>query len=258
MKEKQWAADAVERRSVKDLVPYDRNPRVHPQEQIDQLANSIEEWGWTFPIRIDENNNVLSGHGRLLAAKKLGIDEVPCLVSVGWSQSQKTAYIIADNKIAEQSRWDDDLLKSLMSDVGDGLTFDDSFDLDLLGFDKDELNEFLLEDRQGLTDEDQVPEAPETPITRGGDVWVLGNHRLMCGDSTKMDEVERLMDGQKADMVFTDPPYNADYKSLGSNELLRQGIKNDSMSDDRFESFISDFLRVKFEHTKQGASYYIC
>ena len=258
MKEKQWAADAVERRSVKDLVPYDRNPRVHPQEQIDQLANSIEEWGWTFPILIDENNNVLSGHGRLLAAKKLGIDEVPCLVSVGWSQSQKTAYIIADNKIAEQSRWDDDLLKSLMSDVGDGLTFDDSFDLDLLGFDKDELNEFLLEDRQGLTDADQVPEAPETPITRGGDVWVLGNHRLMCGDSTKMDEVERLMDGQKADMVFTDPPYNADYKSLGSNELLRQGIKNDSMSDDRFESFISDFLRVKFEHTKQGASYYIC
>jgi DNA modification methylase len=249
-----WPADKVERRDIKTLIPYARNSRTHSDEQITQIAASIKEWGFTNPILVDADNEIIAGHGRLLAAKKLNLQEVPCILADGWSEAQKKAYVIADNKLALNAGWDTDMLSIEFSELKDL-----EFDLSLTGFDADELAKLLQEpDNEGLTDEDDVPEPPQKPKTVEGDIWVLGNHRLMCGDSTDIDAVENLMDGSKADMVFTDPPYNADYKSRGSNELLRQGIKNDAMSDDKFEDFIKGFLSTIYANVKSGAAYYIC
>jgi DNA modification methylase len=249
-----WPADKVERRDIKTLIPYARNSRTHSDDQITQIAASIKEWGFTNPILVDADNEIIAGHGRLLAAKKLNLQEVPCILADGWSEAQKKAYVIADNKLALNAGWDTDMLSIEFSELKDL-----EFNLSLTGFDADELAKLLQEpDNEGLTDEDDVPEPPQKPKTVEGDIWVLGNHRLMCGDSTDIDAVENLMDGSKADMVFTDPPYNADYKSRGSNELLRQGIKNDAMSDDKFEDFIKGFLSTIYANVKSGAAYYIC
>ena len=244
----------LEHKPVSDLIPYAANSRTHSDEQITQIAASIKEWGFTNPILVDADNEIIAGHGRLLAAKKLNLQEVPCILADGWSEAQKKAYVIADNKLALNAGWDTDMLSIEFSELKDL-----EFDLSLTGFDADELAKLLQEpDNEGLTDEDDVPEPPQKPKTVEGDIWVLGNHRLMCGDSTDIDAVENLMDGSKADMVFTDPPYNADYKSRGSNELLRQGIKNDAMSDDKFEDFIKGFLSTIYANVKSGAAYYIC
>ena len=219
---------------VKDLIPYARNSRTHSDEQVTQIASSIREFGFTNPVIIDKQNNIIAGHGRLLAAQKLGIKEVPCVVVTGWTEAQKKAYIIADNKLALNAGWDEKMLS---------LEFDElqelGFDLSLTGFSLDEIGKLNPEIVEGLTDEDAVPEAPETPTTVLGDIWLLGDHRLMCGDSTSIDAVERLMDGQKADMVFTDPPYNIDYQGVKDK---RAKIKNDKMSDADFLTFLRDSL----------------
>ena len=202
-----WPADKVERRSVDALVPYARNARTHSDEQVAQIAASIREWGWTTPILVDEDGGIIAGHGRVMAARKLSIDEVPVMVATGWTDAQRRAYVLADNQLALNAGWDTELLKVEIQGL-DGY----GFDLALLGFGDDALAGLLAEEpTEGLTDEDAVPEAPEVPVTVEGDVWVLGRHRLMCGDSTSIDAVERLMDGQKADMVFTDPPYGMSY-----------------------------------------------
>jgi len=216
---------------INDLVPYARNSRTHSEEQVTQIASSIREFGFTNPVIIDNQNNIIAGHGRVLAAKKLGIDEVPCVVVTGWTEAQKKAYVIADNKLALNAGWDEKMLS---------LEFDElqelGFDLELTGFSGDEILALKpLEETVGLTDEDDVPDAPEIPKTVLGDVWLLGDHRLMCGDSTSIDAVEKLMDGQKADMVFTDPPYGVSYtgglqnsaKGLSGNS--REMIKNDDI-----------------------------
>jgi len=198
-----WPADKVERRGVSDLVPYARNSRTHSEEQVSQIAASIKEWGWTVPVLIDPEGGLIAGHGRILAAQRLGIETVPCMVANGWTDAQKKAYVIADNKLALNAGWDDEMLKVEIGELSDL-----DFDLSLTGFDDDELGAFLADEpTEGLTDEDEVPEVPEVPVTVEGDVWLLGRHRLMCGDSTSIDAVERLMDGRKADMVLTDPPY---------------------------------------------------
>ena len=194
---------------VEKLIPYVRNSRTHSDAQVAQIAASIKEFGWTNPILVDGENGIIAGHGRLLAARKLGAKEVPVIELSHLTESQKRAYVIADNQLAMNAGWDTAMLTLELADLKES-----EFDLDLIGFDAKEL-EKLLEPEQvdGLTDEDAVPDAPEEPKTKLGDIYQLGNHRLMCGDSTSIDAVEKLMDGQKADMVFTDPPYGVEYQS---------------------------------------------
>jgi DNA modification methylase len=225
----------IETRSVADLIPYASNSRTHSDAQVAQIAASIKEFGWTNPILIDGDNTIIAGHGRLLAARKLGLDKVPAIVLDHLTKPQQRALVIADNQLALNAGWDMDMLKAEIED----LNLED-FDISLLGFD-DKFLDGLLEPEptEGLTDEDAVPDVPETPKTVLGDVWVLGNHRLMCGDSTSIDAVEKLMDGRKADMVFTDPPYNIDYKGLTDKH---QKIKNDKMPDADFVDFLTQSL----------------
>ena len=231
----QWPADKVERRPISELIPYARNSRTHSDAQVAQIAASIREWGWTMPILVDEDGNVIVGHGRIMAAQKLGIADVPCMTATGWSEAKRRAYVIADNKLALNAGWDDEMLR-----VEFGELRDLDFDLSLTGFDDSEIDAlFPTEIAQGLTDEDAVPDVPEQPVTVEGDVWLLGRHRLMCGDSTSIDAVERLMDGGKADMVFTDPPYNIDYQGVKDK---RDKIKNDKMSDEDFVDFLRQSL----------------
>ena len=199
----------IEQLKVGDLIPYVNNSRTHSDEQVMQVASSIKEFGFTNPILIDDDGGIIAGHGRLMAAKKLGLDEVPCIRLGHLSEAQRKAYVIADNQLALNSGWDLDALKLEMDRLGEL-----DFDIELLGFDDDFLASLMIEEPgEGLTDEDAVPEPPETPTTVEGDVWVLGNHRLMCGDSTSIDAVDKLMDGKMADMVNTDPPYGVSYQS---------------------------------------------
>jgi len=189
---------------VDNLIPYINNARTHTDEQITQVAASIKEFGFTNPVLIDGKGGIIAGHGRVMAAKKLGMDEVPCIELTDLTEAQRKAYVIADNQLALNSGWDLDMLKIEI----EGLQEVD-FDVDLLGFDDDFMSGLLEpESEEGLTDEDEVPEAPEIPVSVLGDIWQLGNHRLMCGDSTSIDAVEKLMNGHKADCVITDPPYN--------------------------------------------------
>jgi len=198
---------------VEALIPYAMNSRTHSDAQVAQLAASIREFGFTNPILVDEQSNLIAGHGRLLAARKLGLTEVPAVVVTGLDDRKRRALIIADNKLALNAGWDEEALRVEMEDLGADYG-------ELMGFSQEELSDILnaVEPTEGLTDEDEVPEVPEQPVTVLGEVWVLGKHRVMCGDSTSIDAVDKLMDGQKADMVFTDPPYgmflNTDYDSM--------------------------------------------
>jgi DNA modification methylase len=221
--------------SVEKLIPYVRNSRTHSDGQVAQIAASIKEFGWTNPILVDGESGVIAGHGRLLAARKLGQKEVPVIELKHMTESQKRAYVIADNQLAMNAGWDTTLLSLELADLKE-----QGFEMDVLGFDPKELDK-LLEPEQvdGLTDEDSVPEAPVEPKTKLGDIYQLGNHRLMCGDSTSIDAVEKLMDGQKADMVFTDPPYNIDYQGVKDK---REKIKNDKMPDNEFVDFLTESL----------------
>ncbi len=220
-----------------DLIPYVNNSRTHSDDQVTQIAASIKEFGFTNPLLLDEGNRVIAGHGRLMAAKKIGLDTVPAIVLKDLTETQKKAYVIADNKLALNAGWDEQLLSLEIEQLKEL-----DFDIELLGFDVDELA-LLLEPEQveGLTDEDDVPEPPETPVSVLGDVWILGNHRLMCGDSTSIDAVEKLMDGQKADMVFTDPPYNVGFNGRSGKHDV---IKNDDLADNEFTAFIDDVIQT--------------
>ena len=217
---------------VESLIPYAKNSRTHDDAQIAQIAASIKEFGWTNPILVDGERGIIAGHGRLMAARKLGMTEVPVIELKDLTPTQKKAYIIADNRLALNAGWDNQLLTIELNEL-----LADKFSLDLLGFNADELNALLnpIEVTEGLTDEDDVPEPPPEPITKLGDVWILGNHRLMCGDSTSIDAVDKLMDGQKADMVFTDPPYGVSYtgglqnSAKGLQGNAREMIKNDDI-----------------------------
>ncbi len=222
-------------RSVKELIPYVRNSRTHSDEQVIQIASSIKEFGFTNPILIDDQLGIIAGHGRLLAAKKLNISDVPTITLSNLSEAQKKAYVIADNKLALNAGWDIEMLQIEIEELKEL-----DFNLDLLGFNEKELEDIFPEkETEGLTDEDAVPETPDEPVTKLGDVWILENHRLMCGDSTSIDAVDRLMAGQKADMVFTDPPYNIDYQGVKDK---REKIKNDKMPDSDFVDFLSESL----------------
>lgn len=203
---KHWPADKVERRKVVDLVPYARNARTHSPDQVDQIAASIREWGWTTPVLIDEAGGIIAGHGRILAAHKLGIPDVPAMTAIGWTEAQKKAYILADNKLAMNAGWDTELLRVELQELSEL-----DFDMPLIGFDADELAALMAEPTVGLTDPDEAPEPPINPVTVEGDVWVLGNHRIICGDSTSADVVAKLLGPVKPHLMVTDPPYGVEY-----------------------------------------------
>lgn len=228
------------KKPIETLIPYAKNARVHDEAQIAQIAGSIKEFGFNNPVLIDKDNGIIAGHGRVMAARKLGLTEVPTILLDHLNETQRKAYILADNRIAINSTWDNEMLSLELMDIKDDVS------LAMLGFNVDELNALLnpTEITEGLTDEDAVPDVPEEPKTKLGDIYQLGNHRLMCGDSTSIDAVEKLMDGNKADMVFTDPPYGVDYK----------GINNDSRDG------LADLLRGAFGNylaiSKSGASIY--
>jgi DNA modification methylase len=203
-----WPADKVERRTVSELIPYARNARTHSDEQVAQIAASIQEWGWTSPVLVDEKGSIIAGHGRVMAARKLGFTDVPVMVASGWTDTQKKAYVLADNKLALNAGWDAELLKLELSELQSL-----SFDVALTGFSDDELAQMLADKTEGLTDPDEVPDTPARAVTAPGDVWLLGKHRIRCGDSTVATDVEALLAGERAGMVFTDPPYGVEYQS---------------------------------------------
>jgi len=220
------------------LLPYAANARTHDDAQIAQIAASIAAFGFNAPCLIDDRGVLIAGHGRLLGARKLGLTEVPVICLGHLTEAQARAYRIADNRIAENSKWDEAMLAAEVARLQE-----ENVDLSLLGFGEDEIDDLLnLEDgNEGNTDDDAVPEAPVEPKTKSGDVYVLGNHRLLCGDSTVLANVEKVLDGALADMVFTDPPYNVDYGNAAKDKMRGNDrkIMNDNLGDG-FEAFLYD------------------
>lgn len=214
---------------VKDLIPYARNARTHTDAQVAQIAASIKEFGFLNPIIISSDNTILCGHGRVLGAQKLGLEKVPCIKEEYLTEAQKKAYIIADNKLALNAGWDNELLAVEISDLKA-----DSFDVSLLGFDDKELDKLLSLSGEDIVDDDfDVDSELEKPaMTKTGDIWTIGKHRLMCADSTIAENYEKLMDGRKANLVVTDPPYNVNYEGSAGK------IKNDNMTNDKFHNFL--------------------
>ena len=211
-------------RKVEDLIPYARNSRTHSDAQVAQIAASVREFGWTNPVLVDGENGIIAGHGRILAARKLGMAEVPCIELAGLTDAQRRAYIIADNKLALNAGWDDELLAIEFAELADA-----GFDNLLTGFTQDEIDALTPEQLpEGLTDEDAVPEVQAEPVSKLGDVWLLGKHRVMCGDSTSIDSVEKLMAGRKADLIHTDPPYGIGYGGSMKLGQAKHGWKQHS------------------------------
>jgi DNA modification methylase len=248
-------AERIELWPIDRLRPYERNPRTHSEAQVEQIAASMVEFGWTNPVLVDEQGGILAGHGRLLAARKLGLAEVPVIRFEHLSEAQKRAYILADNQIALQAGWDDALLAEELAWLRD-----ERFDLDLIGFDASELERLLaLVDGEAASDEaeDEVPEPPEDPVSKPGDLWVLGNHRLLCGDATMLADVERVLGGELADMTFCDPPYNVDYANSPKDKLRgkHRPILNDDLGGG-FEAFLYDACTNIVSVTKGAV--YVC
>jgi len=243
----------IVQKSVDSLIPYINNSRKHSDEQVAQIAASIQEFGWTNPILVDGDNGLIAGHGRLLAARKMGMSKVPVIELSHLSEAQKKALIIADNKLALNADWDTGILNLELNELNDL-----GFDLDLIGFSKDELNALLnpIESKEGLTDEDSVPEIPEEPKTKPGDIYILGNHRLMCGDSTSIDAVEKLMNGQKADLLHTDPPYGVSYDGKGGSKDWDM-IKNDAVTGNGLVDFLVAVFNCANLSLKDKAAWYI-
>lgn len=260
--------DQIEHLATDALVPYARNSRTHSPEQVAQIAASIKEFGFTNPVLIDANNTLIAGHGRVMAAQSIGLPTVPAIRLAHLTDAQRRAYVIADNKLAENAGWD---MATLAREVED-LTAD-GYDIELLGFGADELTALLGEYGQdaakpgdGLTDPDEAPAVQATPVTKLGDVWVMGKHRLMCGDSTSMEAVERLMDGRKADMVLTDPPYGVSFvgvkgsmysggKKAGKNSA--EMIKADDLRGDDLVKLFADSMSSASMSSKAGAALYV-
>lgn len=243
---------------VADLIPYARNSRTHNEEQIAQIMASIKEFGFTNPILIGSDNVIIAGHGRLLAAQRLGLKEVPVIRLPDLTETQRKALVIADNKIALNAGWDEEMLALEMKELEES-----DFNLDILGFSEDELKElenFGESQTEAKSEEDEIPEAPAEPITKRGDVWILGEHRLMCGDITMFDDVRKLMRDDCAAMIFTDPPYNVNYGSTmkdciryHAGTLGGRKIMNDNLGDG-FPQFLTDSLSNLLMFC-QGAAY---
>jgi len=245
-------AQRIEHWPLDKLIPYARNPRSHSDEQVTQIAASIAEFGFLNPILVDTKAGILAGHGRLLAARKLQLSEVPVIVLDHLTDAQKRAYIIADNQLALNAGWDEALLAAELAALQQ-----EDFDVSLIGFDDEELARLLAaqDAAAGLTDEDAVPDLPQTPVSAAGDLWILGAHRLLVGDATDDEAVAKLMAGAAADLIFTDPPYNVDYEGYTQERLK---IKGDRMSDAEFKQFLGAAFRSCRAVVKPGASLYVC
>jgi DNA modification methylase len=245
----------VVRWPVDRLIPYARNARTHSDEQVAQIAASIAEFGWTNPILAGSDGIVIAGHARLQAARKLGLTEVPVIVLDHLNETQRRALILADNRLALNAGWDEEMLRVELTALEE-----EGFNLDVVGFTDAELED-LLRDADtaapGGTDEDAVPEAPESAVTAPGDVWLLGDHRLLCGDSVQIDAVEKVLAGGLADMVFTDPPYNVNYGATMKDKLRgkKRKIANDNLGDG-FEQFLRDICANLLAVTK--GAIYVC
>jgi len=245
----------ITQKKVTELIPYVKNSRTHSDEQVAQIAASIKEFGWTNPILVDGSNGIIAGHGRLMAARKLGFKEVPTIELADLTETQKKAYIIADNRLALNAGWDNEMLTIELNDL-----LADGFALDILGFDSKELNALLEpEVVEGLTDEDAVPEIPDEPKTKIGDIYQLGNHRLMCGDSTSIDAVNKLMQGIYPDLIHTDPPYGMN--AVSKSSVLKKNYKTDILGDDNPDVAKDAFnlifgLYPEAKHIWWGANYY--
>jgi DNA modification methylase len=233
------------------LVPYARNPRKN-EAAVDRMASSIREFGFKIPVLARSDGEVVDGHLRLKAAKKLGIAEVPVIRCDEWTEAQVKAFRLMVNRSVSWAEWDEELLGLELLELK-GL----DFDLDLTGFNTDELDTYLagIDATPGLTDEDAAPELPATAVTRLGDLWILGRHRVLCGDGTKLSDVERLVAGEKADLIFTDPPYGVAYQGYTKDKLT---IEGDRMSDSEFREFLAASFVNYSKAIKPGASLYVC
>jgi 16S rRNA G966 N2-methylase RsmD len=244
----------ITEKNVAELIPYANNSRTHSDEQVAQIAASIKEFGWTNPILITDNS-IIAGHGRLMAARKLGMSKVPCIEVKNLTPAQVKAYIIADNKLALNAGWDNELLNIEFQELEEL-----GFDLELTGFSLDEIDALKpVELTEGLTDEDAVPDAPEEPKTKRGDIYQLGYHRLMCGDSTFIDDVEKLMQGTYPDLIHTDPPYGMN--AVSKSSVLKKNYKIDILGDDNPDVAKDAFnliygLYPEAKHIWWGANYY--
>ncbi|XOB91984.1 site-specific DNA-methyltransferase [Pseudomonadota bacterium 24LQ007] len=249
-----WLAERIEHWPIDKLLPYARNARQHSDEQIAQIAASIAEFGFVNPCLVGADGVLVAGHGRLAAARKLGLATVPVVVLDHLTPTQRRALVLADNRLAELSTWDDVLLRIELEALQD-----EGFDLDLTGFDADALAELLAGEEpqiEGRTEDDAVPEIPEEPVSKPGDVWRLGPHRLVCGDATAAEAYAQLFpDGERADMVFTDPPYNVNYANSAKDKLRgkHRPILNDALGAG-FHDFLYDALSLLVAHTR-GAIY---
>ena len=236
--------------SIDRLLPYIRNARTQTDQQVAQVAASIREFGWTNPILVAADGTIIAGHARLAAARKLKMTEVPVIVLDHLTEAQRRALVLADNRLALDAGWDEEMLRVELASLQE-----DGFDLDIVGFTDEELEDLLRdpeETRDGLTDEDSVPDEQETAITVPGDVWVLGDHRLLCGDATSMDAIQTVLAGGLADMVFTDPPYNVDYVGKTAKKLK---IGNDALGG-KFYDFLREACTNVLAVTK--GAIYIC
>lgn len=238
-------------RDVSELIPYARNARTHSDEQVARIAASIKEFGWTNPILIDGENGIIAGHGRVLAARKLGLEKVPTIELSGLTEEQKRAYILADNRLALDAGWDEEMLKLEFAELEK-----EGFELSKTGFSDEEINEMMAGlDREVDGVEDvETPEPPKNPKTKRGEVWILGTHRLMCGDSTSVEDVQEVMGGGIADLWLTDPPYNVAYQGKTKDALT---IQNDEMDDESFRRFLVSAYSAADSVLKEGAAFYI-
>ena len=248
-----WLSTHIERWPTEKLVPYARNARTHSEEQVAQIAASIVEFGFTNPILAGSDGVIVAGHGRLAAAQKLGLDTVPVVVLDHLTPTQRRALIIADNRIAENAGWDDAMLRIELQSLQE-----DGFNLDITGFDADALAEIMAGEEttvDGNIDEDAIPELNETAISRPGDVWILGNHRLVCGDATQASSHEQLLAGQRVQMIWSDLPYNVNYANSAKDKLRgkHRPILNDNLGEG-FYDFVFDALSLMLPHC-DGAVY---
>ena len=276
----------VEYRSVEALIPSARNARTHSEEQVAQVAASIREFGWTNPVLVDGENGVIAGHARLLAARKLGLKVVPVIELAHLTEAQRRAYMLADNQLGLNAGWDADLLRIELTDLETV-----NFDLSLLGFSDEELSRFMSDVADGATDPDSIPAPPDEAVTQKGDLWLLGDHRLLCGDSASPHDVDRLLDGQVIHLCNTDPPYNVKVEPRSNNaiaaglssfthqrghhqsfDVARQGEKaatdaklrakdrplmNDFMSDEDFERMLDGWFGNIARVLVPGGTFYI-
>ena len=235
--------------SIDKLIPYANNARTHSPAQINKLRGSLREFGFINPVIIDRDYNIIAGHGRVMAAREEKLTEVPCVFADHLTEAQKKAYIIADNRMALDAGWDEEMLKVEIESLEA-----QAFDLSLTGFDADELEKLFREDTEGKVKEDDFDidaELEKPAMTHDGDIWTLGRHRLMCGDSTIAENFEKLMEGKKANLVVTDPPYNVDYHGTAGK------IKNDNMASDAFHTFLLAAFNRLHENMASDASIYV-